>query len=162
MLKKVRIFVVILGFIILLGLVILSYVRYNRIDTGMALVKLDNQAKIIATNMFFSQLESIGKISLALIGVMWAFIIYKASRVEIRGFARSCLFIQSNIFLLLSFLAYFVGEDFLIARIFYHSTIDLAAPIVSFWLSLQRLFFTFGLIWSGLTILLSLNLNEEA
>ncbi len=161
MFKKIRVIVVILGFILLFSSLTIFYVRYSKIDTGMELVKLDNQAKIIATNMFFSQLESVGKISLTLIGLMWAFIIYKASRVEIRGFSRICLFVQSNIFLLLSFLAYFIGEDFLIGRIFYHATIDLSAPIVNFWLSMQRQFFIFGLIWSAVTILLSLSRDDK-
>lgn len=133
------------------------YTLYSNIDTGMELVELNNQAKLIATNMFFSQLESIGKISLTLLGVLWAFVIYKASRIKIRGSMRICLFIQTNIFLLISFVSYFVGEEFLISRIFYHATIDLEAPIVNFWLLAQRRFFIFGLIWLVLTIFLSLD-----
>jgi hypothetical protein len=161
MLNKLRTIGSIVGFVILLILIISFFIRYVNIDKGMELIELNNQAKIIATNKFFSQLESIGKISLTLLGVLWAFVIYKASRVKIQGFARICLFIQSNIFLLASFCAYFKGENFLISRIFYHATIDLEAPIVNFWLLMQQRFFIWGLAWSVLTIILSLEFNNK-
>jgi len=161
MIRFIRWAITIIGFIILIAMGLSFYNQYTDIDTGMELVELNNQAKIMATNMFFSRLESIGKISLTLLGVLWAFVIYKASRIKIVGIARKSLFAQSNIFLLVSFWAYFQGENLLIERIFYHATIDLEAPIVNFWLMVQQRFFILGLVWIILTILLSLERDEK-
>ena len=145
-----------IGFLLFFGMLISFSSYYRNIDGGMKLVELNTEAKMIAVNRFFSQLESIGTISITLIGVLWAFIIYGASRVKIKRLTEKCLFVQSNLFLLISFATCFFSERFLIGRLFYHSTIDLNAPIVNFGLSMQQSFFISGLIWSVLTILVSL------
>ncbi len=135
------------------------WVYFKDIDQGMEIVNLEvSESKRMATTLFFSKLESIGKISVAILGVLWAFVIYTGTRIYIQTAAQIALFGASNIYLLMSFITYSLGYDFLLGRIFYHSTIDLEAPIVLFWSKAQIVYFSMGLFWF---VILALLCREE-
>lgn len=133
--------------VLFIGVTLFFFIHYRGLDIGMEIVNLDkSEAKRIATTLFFSKLESIGKISLALVGVLWAFVIYTGNKICIRTTWQKILFVVTNLFLFFSFGSYFLGYDFLLGRIFYHSTIDIEAPVVQFWRMAQFVYFTLGII----------------
>ncbi|OPY75875.1 MAG: hypothetical protein A4E64_01753 [Syntrophorhabdus sp. PtaU1.Bin058] len=145
----------VLADVLFIGVTLFLFKYHSGLDTGMEIINLNNsEAKRIATTLFFSKLESVGKISLALLGVLWAFIIYTGNRINIRTMSQINLFIVTNLCLLFSFGSYFWGYDFLLSRIFYHSTIDLEAPIVKFYSIAQLVYFISGIFWFVITILL--------
>ena len=149
---SVNIFVI-TGIIIFIIITIIFLGYYIYIDKGMVIINLDaSNTKQLATDLFFNKLESIGKMSLALLGALWAIVIYKESKIKIKTSSQRRLFILTNLFLLGSFASYFLGYDFLVARIFYHSTIDLGAPIVGFWRLMQLVYFLTGLVWFVITV----------
>lgn len=145
-----------IGLFLIVASIVQFLNKYCSIDHG--LVKIDiaaNQARSFAASLYFTKLERIGQISLALIGALWIFLIGKDRAIRFKTPYHIVLFVITNIFLLASFGAYFLGSEFLVNLIFYHSTIDLDAPIVKFWSSLQLCSFILGLCYLGLTVLLS-------
>jgi hypothetical protein len=135
---------------------------FYKIDPGVEITNLEqSQTKRLASKLFIDKLESIGKISLAIIGALWAFIIYEGTKIKLLNAVSINIFILTNICLLFSFIFYFTGYDFLVNYIFYHSTIDLEAPIVQFWRWAQLLYFFLGLVFFVFTILVTLKLDKN-
>lgn len=142
-------------------LLLATYYTYC-IDEGMEILNLDeSETKRLATALFFSKLESIGNISLALIGILWIFRISMGYKIRIYNTAQEIIFIMINLFLLGSFVAYFLGYDLLLGRMFFHSTIDLEAPIVKFWMWAQRGYLFLGVMLLVVFIYLCHENNES-
>jgi hypothetical protein len=135
--------------------------HYFSIQRGMDIVKVDT-AEQVAIERFFDKLENIGEMSLVLIGALWTLFVYGESRVRPRGGCEWTLFASANLHFAASFLIYFVGTDFLVSRLFYHSSIDLDAPIVSYWRQWQLVYFVGGLLSLVASILVSLREKEKS
>ncbi len=131
--------------------------KFITTDNGMVFYDIDKSpSKALAVSLYFKKLETIGKISLTLIGALWAFLVYTENRVDIKRWDQILLFVTSNLFLLCSFATYYIGFDFVMGRIFYHATIDFQAPIISFWDMAQTINFLGGISCSTLTVLVCL------
>ena len=160
--NKLKYFLVLISFCALVGLTLWVIIRYFNTDSGMEISEaLKHNAQEIAVNLFFEKLTSIGEISLALIGVLWAFVVYKGSKIKIKTFHQKAIFAITNFFFLGSFLLYQKGYDLVLARLFFHNSIDLSAPIVSLWIEGQILFFVCGIICTVFTLLLCYRDEEE-
>lgn len=143
------------GFFIIIVLVIGFIIYFCNIDDGMRKIEIkDNGVRAIAVNMFAAQLEAIGNLSLTLIGAFLALLIYGESKLQIKNYSNVYLVSQTIGFFVASFLGYFLGQSFLISRLFYHGSIDLEAPIVNFWIYSQIVFFVAGLVWAVVTIVI--------
>ena len=148
-----------IGYTLLLGGLFFLF-RYQNIDKGMEITNFnENIAKQFAINLFFRKLESIGKISLAVIGVLLAFVFLKGYRIQFNTKSQILLFLIPIISLIGSFIFYLISHDLLLSRLFYHSTIDLEAPIVKTLCRGQLYYFIIGLVWFFLTIVLCRNNN---
>lgn len=124
------------------------------LDRTMTMHNLDgSSAKIMATTLFFQKLQSLGSISLTLIGVAWAFLLYKETNMEVPRWEQKLLFGVTNLFLAASFMSYSVGYDFLVDRIFLYATIDFGTPVVEIWNWAQVGFFLCGVTSLGLTMI---------
>lgn len=147
----------VISFLAFISLAISFINKYCYSDIGMVIDNLDeSETKRVAVNLFFSRLESIGNISLALIGILWSFIIFRESRINIQRCEQKLLFILTNLYFLCSFSLYIWSHMLYVTYMFFHRTIDLQAPIVNIFTNFQILFFTFGLISLCITILMSL------
>lgn len=142
--------------IIMFSFLVALYFYFN-IDFGMEITDLEtSQTKKMATSSYLIKLESIGKISLAIIGVLWSIILFKGAQVELSDNITFSYFFVTNLCFLLSFLFYFIGIDTLLNYIFYHGTIDFEAPIVVFFRWGQLFYFSTGLIFFCFTVLFGL------
>jgi sterol desaturase/sphingolipid hydroxylase (fatty acid hydroxylase superfamily) len=151
-----------IGFVITAILVIGFIIYFCNIDDGMRKIEIkDSGVRVTAVNMFAAQLEAIGSLSLTLIGAFLALLIYGESKLQIRGYSKVYLVFQTIAFFVVSFLGYFLGQRFLISRLFYHGSIDLEAPVINFWIYFQIVFFVMGLVWAVVTIIICSGLMKQ-
>ena len=123
------------------------------IDLSMEITDIEtSQTKRMATSLYLSKLESIGKISLAIIGVLWALILYEGAQIRLSDSVEINLFLVTNLSFLISFIIYFIGHDFLLNYIFYHATIDFESPVVEFFRWGQLTYFIMGLLFFCFTV----------
>lgn len=128
-------------------------INYFNVDPGIERVAFDtSEAKRTAVKLFFDQLASIGNLSLALVGVLWAFVLQTSNRIAIRSFAQYMLFFSTNLFLLASFVCHLFGTNLLANSIFLHDAADITAPIVRFWSETQLYYFVAGLFCMLITV----------
>lgn len=160
--KYLNVVFVSISFLVIFLLIIWFVIKFFLTDSGMEIVDLNkNEAKCISVKLYFEKLKAIGEISLALIGLLWALVIYKNNKIKIISFGQKSMFIATNFLFFGSFLLYFLGYDFVLGRIFFHSSFDLSAPVVSLWREGQLLFFFFGIIWLILTLLSCIQKDKE-
>lgn len=142
--KRVKL-VVIVAWIGLVGAIIGLGVWRLSFDETIRAIAADKSPQLAAINLYFAKLQSIGNLSLGLIGVLWAFVIYEEkTKLEINTAWRSALLYCATTFLLFSFALYMHGYDFLVGRLFFHSAFDFEAPIVRFYSVGQMVFFGGG------------------
>jgi len=152
--KKLNNALILLSLSIVILLNLYWIISYMSTDSGMEIVDLNNdKAKSIAVNLFFDKLKTEGELSLGLIGFLWALVVFKNNRIEVRSMGQIFVFSATNILFIESFLLYSVGYDFVLSRVFFHSSIDLCAPIITFWNSSQQSFFLVGVICLFLTLI---------
>ena len=141
------------GYIALIVCIILFYIDFKKFDESMKVIDINASiAKQIAINLFFKKIESIGKISLTILGVLWAFVFFKGYRVSLSNVWQIILFSVPNLSLIGTFIFYIWGHAFLVGRLFYSATIDLKAPYVTLLCNGQLIFFIIGVIWFMLTV----------
>lgn len=138
------------------GLIVWLLVWKQRCGTTVALLDAPlSEIQLKAIDCYFSKLQNLGSLALALTGALWALVIYpKDAAVSVIDKWRLMLVIIATLFFLTSFVLYSLGYDFLIGRMFFHDTFDLEAPIVQFWSDSQSLCFAFG-VASFLLIILA-------
>jgi len=111
----------------------------------MGITDKPSPLQLKAIDLYFKKLESLGSLSLALTGALWAFVIYpKEEGVRVRDNWSWSLVVVATFYFVTSFAFYTHGYGFLTERMFFHDAFDLEAPIVSFWSTGQLAFFAGG------------------
>ena len=118
---------------------------WNHMDLGVAKLEMRDIHRQ-AIGLFISYLRSIGATTLALIGSLWAFVIFTNGVVEITNRTEMGIFLLTNIVLASSYVIYFFGENFIVGMMFSYGHIDLEASQVLFWTDLQRHLFLLGIL----------------
>jgi hypothetical protein len=71
-------------------------VAYFRLDPGIERIDFQSEAKRVAVKLFFDQIAMIGNLSLASLGVLWAFVLQKSNRIEVRRPRERILFVSTK------------------------------------------------------------------
>jgi hypothetical protein len=155
--ERLRIWIVrAFGFIAVLtlfGFTAGEIVAYRTLDPGTELTKFQtSEAERAAVKLFFDQIALVGNLSLALLGVLWAFVLQKSNRIEIRRPREYVLLVSSSLFLLASLICNLLGTNLLTERLFSSGAADITAPIVRFWSDAQLLYFGLGLFFALVTV----------
>jgi hypothetical protein len=124
------------------------------VERGMVIYRLESEASRLASTLFFEKMTALAQLAIALIAGMWAFLTLAETTVHVKGRPTITCFALANLSLACSLLVYVYGYDFIVARIFYHGTFDIDAPLVVFVKETQQFFFLKGVIDLGFTIIL--------
>jgi hypothetical protein len=128
-------------------------VVYSNMDSTWQYVKLQGDLERFGVEHFLSKLETIGNTSLTLVGALWAgFFLSERSTTNIYSLATVLLFAGTNLFLLSSYVCYFLGDQLLTSRLFFRGTFDLGAESVLFWANSQTLYFAAGVACAAATL----------
>jgi hypothetical protein len=155
--ERLRIWIVrAFGFVAVLtffGFTAGEIVAYRGLDPGIERTKFQtSEAERAAVKLFFDQIALVGNLSLALLGVLWAFVLQKSNRIEIRCPREYVLLVSTSLFLLASLICHLLGTNLLTERIFLYDAADITAPIVRFWSDAQLLYFGLGLFFALVTV----------
>ena len=148
------------GYLSFIGLSSYFLRWYKHIPPGWDIVVF-NEAIQVAINLYFTQLESLCRISIVIIGLLLAFIVYEGYSVQIQIKSQIHLFIITVAFLIVSFIIYIIGHNILLNRLFSFSTIDLEAPMVKLFYIGQLVFFILGIVWFFMTTFLCLKQKKN-
>ena len=125
--------------------------RWRSTSAGVSDVKIEEQHRL-AIQLYSEDVTSLGNTALALVGVLWAFVIYKESRVVVRDWASHVLFWLTTLTLVTSYVLYVLGHAFIVKMLFQYNTISLTAPRVTFFKDFQVAFLAEGILSMGATI----------
>lgn len=123
-------------------------------DRSMAMRRLETESARLASGLFFEKMTAIAQLSVALLGATWVFLTLTEGKVTLNSKATVICFWVANLSFALSLATYAIGYDFIVTRIFHHSTFDIDAPFVSKVSHIQQLTFLLGCLSLGATILL--------
>lgn len=140
--------VIITLIVLVLGICVFTYFKT---DQGMDPEKrLTTDESKIAINLFFNRIENLGNHSLFIIGALLAFVVYGTAHTK--RFKNIRLIFICIAILFFSYVMYFFGSRLLIELMYFHSSIDLEAPIVKWFMYWQIIFLVFGIVLSGIAI----------
>jgi hypothetical protein len=146
-----------LGFISLLAFCLYSWLSA---DTGMKIVRLDDEAIRLAATLFFSKMTAIGQLTLGLLGATWALLIVKEARISVSERPVVACFFLTNLSFIASLFFYSAGYDFVVSRIYYHRVFDIHSDLVIQTKLAQELLFVYGCLSLIATILLGSRRTE--
>lgn len=103
-----------------------SYVayRYNTLELGMSKVPLTDEARKLASTLFFDRMTALAQLTLGLLGATWALLSLAETRVEIRDWPAVSCFVLVNLAYAASLLLYMFGYNLIVKRMFHHLAFD--------------------------------------
>lgn len=133
-----------------------SYVayRYNTLELGMSKVALTDEARRLASTLFFDRMTALAQLTLGLLGATWALLSLAETRVSIRGWPTVWCFVIVNLAYAASLVLYMFGYDLIVKRMFHHLAFDIDAEFVQFVNEYQQWLFLEGSIALAATILI--------
>lgn len=115
---------------ILVALVAWAVYVFFITDRSMEIYDLTRETKQIASTLFFEKMTAVAQVTLAIIGGVWALLMFGADRIKrSQGFSRNCFWL-ANIAFGASLLVYAFGYDFIVERLFHHGAFDIDAPFI--------------------------------
>jgi len=134
-------------------LIVWIFYSFFTFAPGMAIEDLSSNTKRLATNFFFNKMTAFAQLSIALLGGLWAFLSLADTQIKIEGWEIVTCFGLTNLMLGSSLISYAWGYDFIVERLFYHSSFDIEAPLVSFVKNTQQYLFLDGCLGFCITII---------
>jgi hypothetical protein len=132
--------------IALIVLLILWWHSLFGTDRSMEKFDLNSEAARLASNLFFAKMTAIAQITVALIAAAWALVTLRDVSVHVEGASSKICFWLANISFGFSLLAYAIGNDFIIERVFHHATFDIDAEYIKAIKNSQQNLFLNGLL----------------
>lgn len=127
---------------------------FTTVDSGMVINRLDTESSRLASTLFFQKMTALAQLEIALLGGTWAFLTLANTTVQVKGWPTITCFALANLCFVCSLVAYAYGYDFIVARIFYHRSFDIDAPLVVLVQNSQQFFFLMGVVDLVITIIL--------
>lgn len=129
-------------------LVLLIYWGHSLFVTDRSMEKFDlnSEAARLASNLFFAKMTAIAQITVALIAAAWALVTLSDVSVRVEGASSSICFWLANASFGFSLLAYAIGHDFIVERVFHHATFDIDAEYIKAIKNSQQTLFLNGLL----------------
>lgn len=130
--------------------------KFDNISKSASLNALDSKRQDIqmkAIDHVFSKISNTGQTAIVLIGVLWAILMSKESNINLATHARMLMFWAANLWLGSSYFAYYYSSDKWASLMFANKTLDLEAPEFGFWMEVQAVNLTWGLVSVAIVIL---------
>lgn len=140
--------------LLLVALIVWTIEVFAVSDRSMAIHRLETEATRLASTLFFAKMTTIAQLALGLLGAGWAFMTLADTKIELATRDAKTCFAVANGSLGASLIIYSVGHDFIVERVFHHSTFDIDAPFVAAVSHLQQASFVLGLAALVVTIFL--------
>lgn len=125
---------------------------YYSVDFGVELLE-PNESRMLAWDLYASKVQSLGTVSLTLLGVLWAFLIYRNTEIRVTGCSAWRMFVSANLFFGSSFLIYLRQYDLSVSHLNSYGPTDLAAPFFQLLASAQWVSVVLGVVVTGALIL---------
>lgn len=140
--------------ILFTALMVWAAVIFFTEDRSMAIRRLETESARLASGLFFEKMTAIAQLAVGLLGAAWAFLTLTEGRATLNTRDTVICFTIANLSFALSLVVYAFGYDFIVTRIFHHSTFDIDAPFVASVSRIQQLTFILGCVSLGITIFL--------
>jgi hypothetical protein len=145
----------------LVALSLATWWTYRSIDHGMEIMDRLTDSQQMAITQYLASRGTLAGTSLTLLGGFAALFLYTGNRIRIRTTYQKFLFGGVLLLIAGSYVAYYVGYEFLLQRMYFRSSFDLGAPIIQLWAGTQLRFLIAGLIWAIVTVVLCYRIDPE-
>jgi len=129
-----------------------AWLYYRSFNHGMEIIDMGDLHKVALTQ-FLEPAKHIATLAVGVMGALWVSCAIER-KVVLRGGMNLWLFLYGQFFLLFTMISYWAGTRLVATRLFHHESVDISAPIIRYWHTLEVVSFGLGVICSALAILL--------